>query len=45
MPKLIQIIEDDFDVARSMADVLELEGYHVTLAANERATSKSSSMI
>jgi CheY-like chemotaxis protein len=32
--KLILIVDDDVDVATSMADVLEAEGYRVTLAAN-----------
>jgi CheY-like chemotaxis protein len=32
--KLILIVEDDHDVARSMADVLEAEGYSVAIAAN-----------
>jgi CheY-like chemotaxis protein len=41
MPKLrwpvakhILIVEDDFDVAQSIADVLEAEGYRVSIAGN-----------
>jgi CheY-like chemotaxis protein len=34
MAKLILIVEDDPDVAESVAGVLEAEGYHTAIAAN-----------
>ncbi|HKE83162.1 MAG TPA: response regulator [Vicinamibacterales bacterium] len=34
MAKFILIVEDDFDVARSVAAVLEAEGYDTAIAAN-----------
>jgi len=37
MAKLILIVEDDIDVAQSVADVLEAAGYRTTIAANGRA--------
>ncbi len=36
MTKLILIVEDDPDVAQSVADVLEAEGYRTVIAANGR---------
>ena len=34
LPKLILIVEDDRDVARLLAEVLETEGYRTAIAAN-----------
>jgi CheY-like chemotaxis protein len=34
MPKLILIVEDDLDVARLLAEILEAEGYCTAVAAN-----------
>ena len=36
MPKLILIVEDDHDVAQSVAEVLESSGYATALAGNGR---------
>jgi CheY-like chemotaxis protein len=36
MAKCILIVEDDRDVARSVADVLEAEGFSIFIAANGR---------
>jgi len=34
MAKLILIVEDDLDVSRLVAEILEAEGYHTAIAAN-----------
>jgi CheY-like chemotaxis protein len=34
LAKLIMIVEDDVDVASSLAEVLEVEGYRVSVAGN-----------
>ena len=36
MTDLILVVDDDFDIRASLADVLESEGYSVALAANGR---------